>query len=234
MEPMSEDKGISEYISISDDESNNRGCGSNGNETDWFSEIEEEVRSGWDTEELSEINESECSSLIDVDLDLDAAVPNEIIVHVGAGNLNLPCAEIYDSSCFKHLMLYHNAFKNFIEIPPKSLQAANKQNMTANRIGEMVIDVPNGIYISQLRLTEVLYSPEVGYILVSIGWLNKKGFDITFSGGQCTIKGPNGEHVGAVSRTRGLYCVTHDEPEMAHAADEELTLDQFHHCISTS
>jgi len=35
--------------------------------------------------------------------------------------------------------------------------------------------------------------------------------------------------VGAVPKTKGLYRVAHDEPEMAHIADEERTLDQFHH-----
>ena len=82
----------------------------------------------------------------------------------------------------------------------------------------MVIDIPNGAEISQLKLTEVLYLPEVGYTLVSIGQLDEKGFDITFLGGKCTIKGPDGKQVGAVPRTGGLYCVTHDEPETAHAA----------------
>ena len=80
----------------------------------------------------------------------------------------------------------------------------------------------------QLQLTKILYSPEVGYTLVSVGLFNEKGFEITFSGSKCTIKGTNGEHVGAVPKPKGLYHVAHNDPEMAHSADEELTLDQFH------
>ena len=34
--------------------------------------------------------------------------------------------------------------------------------------------------------------------------------------------------MGAVPKMKGLYHVAHDEPKMAHVADEELTLDQFH------
>jgi len=34
--------------------------------------------------------------------------------------------------------------------------------------------------------------------------------------------------LGAVPKTKGLYRVAYDEPETAHVADEELTLDQFH------
>ena len=89
--------------------------------------------------------------------------------------------------------------------------------------------ISDGVNVSQLKLTELLYSPEVGYTLISVGWLNEKCFEVTFSGGKCTIKGPDGKQVGTVPKTKGLYCVVHNEPETAHAADEELTLDQFHH-----
>ena len=95
-------------------------------------------------------------------------------------------------------------------------------------MGEMTIDVPNGTDMSQLRLTEVLYSPEVGYTLISVGRLDEKGFTVTFSGGKCTIQGPDGNHVGAIPKIKELYCVVHDQLEHANSADEELTLDQFH------
>ena len=69
----------------------------------------------------------------------------------------------------------------------------------------MIIDVPNGVDFLQLQLTEVLYSPEVGYTLVSIGKLDENGFSATFSGGKCTLKGPDGSHVGNVPKTsKGL------------------------------
>jgi len=86
----------------------------------------------------------------------------------------------------------------------------NKQKMSAVGMGEMIIDVPNGTDMSKLRLTEVLYSPDVGYTLVSVGKLNDKGFELTFSGGRCTIRGPMGEHIGAVPKARqGLYHVAY-------------------------
>ena len=125
----------------------------------------------------------------------------------------------------------YDALENSIEIPLKSFQAANKQNMTAVGMGKMTINVPDGADVSQLKLTKVLYSLEVSYTLVSVGRLNEKGFEITFLGGKCTIKGPNGEHMGAMPKTKGLYHVAHDECKTAHAADEELTLDQFHCCM---
>ena len=71
--------------------------------------------------------------------------------------------------------------------------AANKQSFSAIGKGKMVINVPKGIESSKLQLTEVLYSPEVGYTLILIGRLDEKGFSATFSGGKCAIHGPNGE-----------------------------------------
>jgi hypothetical protein len=77
----------------------------------------------------------------------------------------------------------------------------------------------------------VLYSPEVGYILVSVGRLDEKGFSANFSGGKCTITGPDGNRVGEVPKNhRGLYHVDH-EPESASAAEEVLMLDQLRHCL---
>jgi Pol polyprotein, beta-barrel domain len=83
----------------------------------------------------------------------------------------------------KHITPYRNAVTRFTAIAPRSFQAANQQSFKAVRMGEMVIDVPNGATTSQLNLTEVLYSPEVGYTLVSIRWLDDAGFAITFADG---------------------------------------------------
>ena len=58
--------------------------------------------------------------------------------------------------------------------------------------------------------------------------LDEKGFTVTFSRGKCTIQGLDRNHVGAIPKIKGLYCVVHDQLEHANSADEELTLDQFH------
>jgi hypothetical protein len=99
------------------------------------------------------------------------------------------------------------------------------------RMGEMTIDIPNSTNISQLRLTEVLYSPGVGYTLVSVGCLGGNGFSVAFANGKCMIQGPDGEHIGAIPKTgHGIYQVAH-EPKLVNVATEVLTLDQFHHCM---
>ena len=139
-------------------------------------------------------------------------------------------AELYDSGCTRHISPYREDFESFTEIPPMSFSAANKQKFNALGKGEMVIDIPNGIEISQLRLTEVLYSPEVGYTLVSIGRLDEKGFSARFSDGKCIIRGPDDECIGMVLKNkRGLYKVEHElNIEEANVAVDSLTLEQLH------
>jgi len=91
-------------------------------------------------------------------------------------------------------------------------------------MGEMIINIPNGTDVSKLRLTEVSYSPDMGYTLVSVEKLNDKGFELIFLGERCMICRPMGEHIGAVPKARqGLYCMAHEEPIAANLAEEILT-----------
>src|SRR5271169_5112119 len=169
-------------------------------ENDWFSEMEEE---GTDEE------------------------GSVYAVESNPGNSPFQ-AEVYDSGCTNSISPYRDAFENFKEIPPRPFRAANKQSFSATGIGKMTIDVPNGAEMSKLQLVEVLYSPEVGYTLISVGNLDDKGFVVTFGGGKCTIAGPDGKRVGEIPKNRkGLYRVEHDYGS-ADAMVEELTLDQFH------
>ena len=73
-----------------------------------------------------------------------ATEPDELATLVGVGKVGLSHAKIYDSGCFKHLMLYHDTLENFVKIPLKTFQAANKQIMSAVGMGKMMIDIPNG------------------------------------------------------------------------------------------
>ncbi|KIK15220.1 hypothetical protein PISMIDRAFT_115493, partial [Pisolithus microcarpus 441] len=62
----------------------------------------------------------------------------------------------------------------------RTFAATNKQSFNATAVGDLIIEVPNGCDVTKLRLTEVLYSPMVGYTLVSIGCLDQLGYSVTF------------------------------------------------------
>lgn len=81
----------------------------------------------------------------------------------------------------------------------------------------MVIEVLNGYDVAQLHLTEVLYSPEVGYTLVSIGRLDEPGLSTTFAEGYCTICGTDSDTIGRIPcSSKGLYRAVHDN-ESTHS-----------------
>lgn len=81
----------------------------------------------------------------------------------------------------------------------------------------MVIEVLNGYDVAQLHLTDVLYSPEVGYTLVSIGHLDEPGLSTTFAEGYCTICRTDGDMIGWIPHSsKGLYHTVHDD-ESTHS-----------------
>jgi hypothetical protein len=68
----------------------------------------------------------------------------------------------------------------------------NKESFSTIGKGEVILDLPNGVATSKLHLSEVLYSPEVGYTLISIGRLNDAGFSTTSMNGKCIIRNVGG------------------------------------------
>ncbi|KAJ3511824.1 hypothetical protein NLJ89_g3875 [Agrocybe chaxingu] len=179
------------------------------NDGDRFSEVAEDAHEYDDLEwEMDNVPESPSEDYVFV----EHFLPDEALIATEParpGQYAFVRVELYDSGCTQHISPYREQFKTFEEIPPKTFHAANKQSFSAMGRGEMVIDVPDGVDASQLQLTEVLYSPEVGYTLVSIGRLDEKGFSATFGGGKCVIR------------------VEH-ELDSVNAAVETLTLDQLH------
>jgi hypothetical protein len=93
----------------------------------------------------------------------------EMAAHVSGAKSSPTKIELIDSGCTCHISPYREDFTSFEEIPLRSFRAANKQRFSAVGMGELTIDLPNGADGSKLALTEVLYSPEVGYTLVSVG-----------------------------------------------------------------
>src|ERR1700683_3958948 len=98
--------------------------------------------------------------------------------------------DLYDSGSTQHLSPYHDQFLTYEDIPAKSFTTPNKHQFNAVGSGEMEID---GMDILKMKITEVLYSPEVGYTLISVGCLDKAGFSATFGQGRCEICSSDGE-----------------------------------------
>ncbi|KAG1800684.1 uncharacterized protein BJ212DRAFT_1305220 [Suillus subaureus] len=145
---------------------------------DWFLDIDKNdvpLMSNWETDIAVPSSGN--------DTDLSIEITAEVIKDHGNGTT----VKLYDSGMMKHTSPYHNQFRTLTPIPPKMFAAANKHYFDATGIGELIIEVPNGVDVSKLTLTEVPYSPAVGYTLVSISRLDKLRYSITFADGTCTI-----------------------------------------------
>ena len=139
--------------------------------------------------------------------------------------------ELYDSGATQHISPYCDSFETYSDIALKPFTTANKQVFSTTGMGDMIVEVPNGYDVSRLCLTEVLFSCEVGYTLVLIGWLDELGFSTTFAEGFCTIRGTDGETIGCIPRsTRGLYRVV-QEHDTANTALEHITVMELHCCF---
>ena len=227
LKPLEDSDGDEDDVSLFDGAS--ASDGSFFGEEDWFSEPEE-VRMDIEIDMSTETYDVESDSGQE-----DHSTSEEVLVAdepSKSGQYAFVQAELYVSGCTRLISPYREDFESFIKIPPMSFSAANKQKFNASGKGEMVIDIPNGIKISQLQLTdtEVLYSPEVGYTLVSIGRLDENGFMATFGNGKCIIRGPDDECISKILKNkRGLYKVEHElDIEQANAVHESLTLQQLH------
>lgn len=138
--------------------------------------------------------------------------------------------DLYDSGASHHMSPYRDSFVTFREITPRGLKAANQEEFSATGMGDVLIRVPNSPKPSVIRLTSVLYTPSIGFNLISIGRIDDAGYEARFKGGQCTILDPKEHVVGIIPKVSGLYRVGGQvmKVPMANAATTQLTLMEFH------
>ncbi|CDO78280.1 hypothetical protein BN946_scf184674.g2 [Trametes cinnabarina] len=75
---------------------------------------------------------------------------------------------LFDSGATRHMSSYRDKFINYVEISPRSIQAADDHVFKAVGKGDMYVDLPNGTGSTRVLLRDVLYAPTMGVTLVSI------------------------------------------------------------------
>jgi len=165
--------------------------------SDWFSEVGDDTLS---VDFSAEVDfATAMADVNDENEETFAMMLTEVVQPAGR-------VDLYDSGTTEHLSHYRNQFTTYRNITPKSFTATNRQKFPAIGSGDMIIDVPNGLDVSKIRLTEVLYSPEIGYTLISVGHLDNEGFTTTFGKGKCKISHDDDGHIGTIPRSsKGLY-----------------------------
>ena len=95
---------------------------------------------------------------------------------------------------------------------PRPLTTANQQAFMAHGIGDLIITVPNGSDSTHWHLHGTLYTPALGFTLVSIGQVDDAGFFSNFGDGHCLISQRDGTVVGIILKSGGLYRTLHASP----------------------
>ena len=77
--------------------------------------------------------------------------------------------DLYDSGVSHHMSPQREDFINYEEIPKKPLTTANKEIFLAVGMGDMIVSILNRDGEAKMKLTWVLYTPALGFTLISIG-----------------------------------------------------------------
>ncbi|KAG2089108.1 hypothetical protein BD769DRAFT_1396124 [Suillus cothurnatus] len=154
------DDNIPDLLKLSSDDDTVEHDNFADNDTDWFSEVD---RDNLSCPDIDWGREKDIPEMFSVE------THDETAVYVSQMAVNVPSIKLYDSRSTCHISTYHDQFETLSDIPPKPFAAANKQCFSTAGIGDLVIKVTNGMDTTKLRLTKVLYLPEVGYTLVN--WL---------------------------------------------------------------
>ena len=59
-------------------------------------------------------------------------------------------------------------------------------------VGDVCIELPNGLKQTKAILKEAVYAPDMAFTLISVSQLDNAGRSIIFCKGMCIIKNPQG------------------------------------------
>ncbi|KAF8626745.1 hypothetical protein AX14_011432 [Amanita brunnescens Koide BX004] len=87
----------------------------------------------------------------------------------------------------------------------------------------MIVSIPNGDGDARIKLTRVLYTPTLGFTLISIGLIDDAGYYSTFGGGMCEIQSSVRQTIGIIRKSGGVYHVA-----AAAVGIKRMTLRELH------
>jgi hypothetical protein len=73
----------------------------------------------------------------------------------------------------------------------------------------IIVIVPNEDSSTKIKLMKVLYTPDVSYVLVSVGQIDDAGYYNTFGGGRCEIADAKRKVIGIILKKGGVYRTYH-------------------------
>jgi transposase InsO family protein len=113
---------------------------------------------------------------------------------------------ILDSGATQHMTPSRQHLINYVEIPRRGIQAADNKIFEAVGKGDMHISIPNGHnQTTRILARDVLYAPNLGITLISVGRITQAGFALTFRKLECRISDQKERRIGIIPLIKGLY-----------------------------
>jgi hypothetical protein len=144
---------------------------------------------------------------------------------------------IIDCGASRHFSSDRGRFLSFTEIAPQPIKSADGRAMQATGRGDMKLLLPMGDNCKPtlVTLTNVYYSPQMAYTLISVSQMDQKGHSVHIEDKTCTISTPkpSSRIIGRIPLLRGLYRVDIDQPMgpsnlIANVASNLVTISQLH------
>jgi hypothetical protein len=82
---------------------------------------------------------------------------------------------------------------------------ADGRMLTTASVGDLHIDLPNGLDKTKTILKNAVHAPDMAFTLISISQLDKARFSILFNKGMCTIKDTSARMIAMIPNSKGLY-----------------------------
>jgi hypothetical protein len=103
---------------------------------------------------------------------------------------------------------YYEQFVNFQECLRQIISTANKQEIEVTRMGDLMIEAPRPRGVSKVRLTNILYTPLIGYTLISLSQVDHTGYStIIMEGILNLVDHQDNSIIGEISQENGIWQV---------------------------
>ena len=128
-----------------------------------------------------------------------------------------------DSGASKDYCPDRTKFSNYKPVQRK-ITMADGCSLSAIGMGDLHIELPNGW--GKTKAVEMVFT------LISISWLDKAGYSITFNKGLCTVKYPKSQTIATIPHSDGLYKIATTKQtktkDTANIAAGKMSISQAH------
>lgn len=157
-------------------------------------------------------NSDEATAMIacveDIGDPVQSADTSTALVSESVSSASSPMSSVWilDSAASDHITHDHQHFKTWDTIAPQPIRVGNKAVIHATARGDIPMEMKDAG--KDILLSQVLYSKDIGYNLLSVTRMTKLGIEVTFNDNKAVMKNKKGTVVGtAYKQGNKLYAI---------------------------